>query len=57
MHYIVMEITFFGHGKSWKNHGIVFLNFCGNNAKFGGILFCKQYRSRSGSTLFSTLLL
>ena len=19
-----------GHGKSWKNHGIVFLNFCGN---------------------------
>ena len=21
---------FFNHGKSWKNHGIVFLNFCGN---------------------------
>ena len=20
------------HGKSWKNHGIVFLNFCGNSA-------------------------
>ena len=20
------------HGKSWKNHGIVFLNFCGNPA-------------------------
>ena len=20
----------FDHGKSWKNHGIVFLNFCGN---------------------------
>ena len=19
------------HGKSWKNHGIVFLNFCGNH--------------------------
>ena len=19
------------HGKSWKNHGIVFLNFCGNS--------------------------
>ena len=18
------------HGKSWKNHGVVFLNFCGN---------------------------
>ena len=22
-----------GHGKSWKNHGIVFLNFCGNPVK------------------------
>ena len=22
------------HGKSWKNHGIVFLNFCGNPVKF-----------------------
>ena len=21
------------HGKSWKNHGIVFLNFCGNSVK------------------------
>ena len=21
------------HGKSWKNHGIVFLNFCGNPVK------------------------
>ena len=21
------------HGKSWKNHGIVFSNFCGNPAK------------------------
>ena len=20
------------HGKSWKNHGIMFLNFCGNHA-------------------------
>ena len=20
----------FDHGKSWENHGIVFLNFCGN---------------------------
>ena len=19
------------HGKSWKNHGIVFINFCGNS--------------------------
>ena len=25
LHSIVMEITL-----SWKNHGIVFLNFCGN---------------------------
>ena len=25
------------HGKSWKNHGIVFLNFCGNPA------ICYQY--------------
>ena len=23
------------HGKSWKNHGIVFLNFCGNPVKHG----------------------
>ena len=22
------------HGKSWKNHGIVFLNFCGNPVTF-----------------------
>ena len=22
-----------GHGKSWKNHGIVFLNFCWNPAR------------------------
>ena len=21
------------HGKSWKNHGIGFLNFCGNQSK------------------------
>ena len=24
------------HGKSWKNHGIVFLNFCGNLASSHG---------------------
>ena len=23
------------HGKSWKNHGIMFLNFFGNPVKFG----------------------
>ena len=22
------------HGKAWKNHGIVFLNFCGNPGKY-----------------------
>ena len=22
------------HGKSWQNHGIVFLNFCGNPVKY-----------------------
>ena len=26
------------HGKSWKNHGIVFLNFCGNP-----VLFCIHF--------------
>ena len=25
-----MEMTFVDHGKPWKNHGIIFLNFCGN---------------------------
>ena len=25
-----MEIMIADHVKSWKNHGIVFLNFCGN---------------------------
>ena len=33
-HYIV------DHGKSWKNHGIVLLNFCGNPEFF--YLFCKS---------------
>ena len=36
------------HGKSWKNHGIVFLNFCGNpvNAKVcpSVILFLMKWR-------------
>ena len=30
MHQKVMEITLLIMKKSWKNHGIVFLNFCGN---------------------------
>ena len=34
------------HGKSWKNHGTVFLNFCGNpahifiNKPFSAFHFC-----------------
>ena len=28
------------HGKSWKNHGIVFLNFCGNPEKIQCIYIC-----------------
>ena len=37
------------HGKSWINHGIVFLNFCGNPEIRGlepvkfTIIFCLQY--------------
>ena len=30
MHWIVTEITLLIMEKSWKNPGIVFLNFCGN---------------------------
>ena len=34
------------HGKSWKNHGIVFLNFCGNpaiwNVQLKHYVFCKN---------------
>ena len=26
-------------GKSWKNHGIVLLNFCGNPAVYSFLLF------------------
>ena len=47
-----MEITFVDHGKSWKNHGIVFLNFCGNH-----VLFCSRFTDLSHSkrrVFFST---
>ena len=27
------------HGKSWKNYGIVFLNFCGNPVNYCSVLF------------------
>ena len=29
---MIMEITLLIMEKSWKNHGILFLNFCGNPA-------------------------
>ena len=38
------------HGKSWKNHGIVFLNFCGNPVKpcipqpVAGTNFCFSFQ-------------
>ena len=28
------------HGKLWKNHGIVFLNFCGNPAIYLSLVKC-----------------
>ena len=41
------------HGKSWKNHGIVFFNFCGNpvssalsSADYLGSLQCKESSSQ-----------
>ena len=27
------------HGKSWNNHGIVFMNFCGNPDKTLGLIW------------------
>ena len=45
------------HGKSWKNHGIVFLNLCGNPVKRAAMAFTQEYHqnvkefgSRSGRT-------
>ena len=32
---MIMEITLMIMEKSWKNHGILFLNFCGNPEKVG----------------------
>ena len=42
-----MEITFGDHGKQWKSHGIVFLNFCGNSIYLSPclvrhLLFCYE---------------
>ena len=33
------------HGKSWKNHGIVFLNFCGNRVLYFGVARCYLFFS------------
>ena len=33
------------HGKSWKNHGIVFLNFCGAPVNYD--IFCQSFHSSS----------
>ena len=35
------------HGKSWKNHGILFLNFCGNPA----FSFCHHTYTSCGDNL------
>ena len=48
------------HGISWKNHGIVFLNFCGNPdmAYIANniCLYCKQYGPRSGFIVFASMI-
>ena len=33
------------HGKSWKSHGIVFLNFCGNPECGIGVEICLKPHS------------
>ena len=36
-HYVV------DHGKSWKNHGILLLNYCGNPGKYKKVISCSFY--------------
>ena len=36
------------HGKSWKNHGIVFLNFCGNPV----VLSIVEWPLKTGFTVY-----
>ena len=31
------------HGKLWKDHGIVFFNFCGNPVNYVTFTFCKTF--------------
>ena len=43
------------HGKSWKNHGIVFLNFCGNPVVItSDLLFFAGYAISKTTGLNST---
>ena len=42
------------HGKSYKSHGIVFLNFCGNPETLFCI-FCKDKRQSSGTDVHLNL--
>ena len=35
------------HGKSWKNHGIVFLNFCGNPVKYAPLNIPDRLQSKT----------
>ena len=43
------------HGKSWKNHGIVFLNFCGNNAIATFVKRILHYKKCSESNINDNL--
>ena len=38
------------HGKSWKNHGIVFLNFCGNPASTYIYFSCHKHAPVNSGT-------
>ena len=41
------------HGKSWKNHYIVFLNFCGNPVTAITAAFCFAVSEATVSLMFS----
>ena len=36
------------HGKSWKNYGIVFLNFCGNHGLYVCKFICSSFHHVRG---------
>ena len=52
---MIMEITLLIMEKSWKNHGILFLNFCGNPVLNNDLLYCKsgisEFEPQSGHIL------